>query len=220
MRQRWRLSACVLALGTVAGCTRSEPSIDPAVLAAHRERLVLAEEPDGVVGVLDVREMLAGPAEAEDEPLDDGSTDSAEPAGPPPQAASVNQDAAETIVVVGRIGGIPNPWKQARPDYPWLAGQAEFVIADASAAAEVEEHGHAHDDPEHDCPFCAAAADSDVVAVIRFKDKSGAVIPIGAKALFDLKGDETVVVRGKPEILGDAQDGVLLVEADGLYVRR
>jgi hypothetical protein len=208
-------------LGALAGCTRSEPAVDPAVLAAHRERLVLAEEPDGVVGVLDVREMLAGPADTVDKEQAEGTTDASESSQT--QASDVETtDAAlpETVVVVGRIGGIPNPWKQAQPHYPWTAGQAQFFMADAAAAAEVEEHAHAHDDPNHDCPFCAAAADSDVVAVVRFKDKAGKVIAIDAKQLFDLKGDETVVVRGKPQIVGDAKDGLLVVEADGLYVRR
>ena len=92
-------------------------------------------------------------------------------------------------------------------------------MADAAASAEVEDHGHAHD-PGHDCPFCAAAADSDVVAVVRFKDKAGKVIAIDAKQLFNLVGDETVVVRGKAELLGNATDRLLVVEADGLYVRR
>ena len=225
MPRSWQTPACWLALVAAAGCSQSEPDIDPAVVAAHRDRLVLAEEPDGVVGVLDVRELLAGPVEAVEEgpeaALEDGPAEGADSSAT--QAAASESTAwvlPETVVVVGRIGGIPNPWKQARPDYPWLAGQAEFVIADAAAAAEVEDHGHAHDDPDHECPFCAAAADSDVVAVVRFKDKSGKVIPIGAKQLFELQGDETVVVRGKAEILGDPKDGVLVVEADGLYVRR
>jgi hypothetical protein len=219
MPRSWRIPAWWLVLIAISGCTQSEPPVDPAVLAAHRERLVLGEEPDGAVGVLEVREMLAPPAEAEETSVGDPSN-AADSAAPPTDLAAGSQVPPEMVVVVGRIGGIPNPWKQARPDYPWLTGQAEFVIADAAAAAEIEDHGHAHDDPDHECPFCAAAADSNVVAVVRFKDKSGKVIAIDAKELFDLKGDETVVVRGKPEILGDAKDGVLLVEADGLYVRR
>jgi hypothetical protein len=214
MNLAMRVGACGLTLTVVLGCTQSKPAIDPDMLAAQRARLSLDEEPDGAAGVLDVREMLVG---TDDVPSQDSQPESTEnPSEPEPDTAA----RGAPVVVVGRIGGVPNPWKQARPDYPWSADQAEFVIADAAAAAEVEEHGHAHADADHDCPFCAAAANSDVVAVVRFHDEAGKVIPADARQLFNLQGEETVVVRGKAKILGDAQDGILLVEADGLYVRR
>lgn len=203
-----------LALLAAAGCTRTADTVDPQVLAGHRERLVLEEEPDGAVGVVDVREMLLGSEDADAE-------GESEPADASAEVATAEQPAApEAVVVVGRIGGVPNPWKQAQPDYPWSAGQAQFVIADPAAAAEVEDHGHAHDDPDHDCPFCAAAAHTDLVAVVRFKDEDGGILRIDARELFDLRGEETVVIRGKPQMLGDAKDGVVVIEADGLYVRR
>jgi hypothetical protein len=154
---------------------------------------------------------VVGSLEAEDPDLSSSTQE-----GPSPEKAAQ----PGPVVVVGKIGGVPNPWKQAHPDYPWTARQAQFVIADAAAAAEVEDHSHAHDDPHHDCPFCAEAAHSDVVAVVRFKDTQGRILPIDARKLFELAGGETVVVRGKPRLLGDKKDGVLVVEADGLYVRR
>lgn len=48
-------AALVMMAGT--GCNQS---VSPAVLAEHQARLVLAEEPDGVQTVLDVREALLG----------------------------------------------------------------------------------------------------------------------------------------------------------------
>lgn len=47
-----------LLLLTTIGC--SKPGADPAVIAAHQTRLTLAEEPDGVQTVADVRAMLLG----------------------------------------------------------------------------------------------------------------------------------------------------------------
>jgi hypothetical protein len=211
----------MVALAAAVGCTQSEPAIGPEILAAHRERFILAEEPDGVVDVMSARQLLTGSTQGADAigpPEATGTADADSEHSPVP--ASSESATPQTVVVVGRIGGIPNPWLQARPDYPWMAGQAEFVIADAEAAAEIADHGHAHDDPDHDCPFCAEAANSDVLAVVRFKDPAGQMIPIDAKRLFDLKGEETVVVRGKAEMLGDSKTGVLVVDADGLFVRR
>jgi hypothetical protein len=204
-----------------AGCAPTAEKVDSDLLAAHRGRLILNEEPEGVLGVVEVREMLAVP-------VDDASTKGADSSENPAAdlATAEPADAAQVpaeVVVVGRIGGVPNPWKQAQPDYPWSASQAQFVIADAAAATEVEEHshaGHAHEDPHHDCPFCAEAANSNVVAVVRFTDSDGKVIPVDARQLFELEGDETVVVRGKAHLLGDSKDGVLMVDANGLYVRR
>ena len=221
MRQALRSGGWTLALLAAAGCTRTADTVSPEILAAHRERLVLAEEPDGVVGVLDVREMLLGPADAG---ANGGSAADISKDASAHMAVPESPATPESVVVIGRIGGVPNPWKQGSPEYPWSPGKAEFVIADPAAAAEVEDHGHshghAHDDPDHECPFCATAANSDVVALVRFKDEDGDILRIDARELFDLNGEETVVVRGKPQMLGDAKDGVVVVEADGLYVRR
>jgi hypothetical protein len=209
----------MLLLLLAAGCSPSVQGPDPAIVAAHRQQLVLQEEPEGVVGVLEARELVVGPdegdaavGESSDDPSTAANTDvSTKPAEGP-----------QEVVIIGKVGGVPNPWKQAQPDYPWSPKQAQFVMADAAAAAEVEDHSHAHDhdDPDHDCPFCAEGAASQVVAVVCFKDEAGQVIPIDARQLFELKGEETVVVRGKAHLVGNAKDGVLMVDADGLYVRR
>jgi hypothetical protein len=53
------ITGALLAMVAV-GCGSSDSAIDPALLAEHQARLVLAEEPDGVLTVLDVREALLG----------------------------------------------------------------------------------------------------------------------------------------------------------------
>ena len=221
MKRHIAFLSVILVCGVMVGCTQSPTTaeVDPAVVQAHRTRLVLDEEPDGAVGVIDVREMLAGPTveQSDESPGDENSVDaSVTPAslttGPPTESAEV--------IVVGKIGGVPNPWKDAQPDYPWTKNQAKFVLADAAAAAEVEAHGsHHHDDPDHECPFCASAADSDAVAVIRFFDESGKVISIDARKLFEVKEDATVVVKGTARLVG-SKEGLLMIDADGIYVRR
>jgi len=195
--------AIILICGALVGCTQSPPAVevDPAVVQAHRERLVLDEEPDGAIGVIDVREMLAvGTVEQSDESTRD-------------------ENSVDESVRPASLSSQP-PTESAQPDYPWTKGQAKFVLADAAAATEVEEHGsHHHDDPDHECPFCASAANSDAVAVIRFFDEAGKVIPVDARRLFEAKEDATVVVVGTARLVG-SKEGLLMIDATGLYVRR
>lgn len=197
-RSGWWMAAIVL---VATGCTSTTADTpDPEVLSASREKFMLAEEPDGAVGVVDLRETLVGTEDTE--------------------TSTAAADRPEMVVLVARVGGVPNPWKDSKPDYPWSSGRAEFVVADAAAAAEIEGHGHAHDDPDHECPFCASHAHSDVVAIVRFTDEAGKILSIDARELFELEGDETVVVRGSPKFVGAGQDGLLVVDAEGIYVRR
>ena len=122
------------------------------------------------------------------------------------------------VVMVGRIGGLPNPWQKTEPGYPFVAGEAKFFLADPGAVAEHEGEGHGHAAGE-ECAFCAAhAADStSMLAVVQFKDKNGQVYPRDARQWFNLKGSETVVVHGKARLV---EGGLLVVDADGLYIRR
>jgi len=52
--------AALLSLVASTGCNQSSSAVPPAVLAGYQTRLVLAEEPDGAITVLDVREALLG----------------------------------------------------------------------------------------------------------------------------------------------------------------
>jgi hypothetical protein len=265
---------------TAMGC--GEPALDPAVLAQHRSRLTLADEPDGAQTVLEVRNVMFGeePAAEEHEHADhehadedeghahddhehEGDADHAaahaEDAGDDVEEgeqASADHDEADheqsdhehadhehgdedhadhdhehaeapakmpvisemDVVLVGAVGGVPNPSEQSHPEFPFAKGKAVFFLADPEAVAEVEEHEHKHA-PGEECSFCAAhAGDSaHMLAVVQFADEKGKPLPVDARELFELQEKETVVVRGKAKI---DPSGMLVVDATGLYVRR
>lgn len=122
------------------------------------------------------------------------------------------------VVIVGTVGGVPNPTSQSHPEFPFAQGEAMFFLADPEAAEEFAEHGHQHA-PGEECAFCAAhAADSsELLAVVQFHDENGKLLSVDSRELFDLKEKETVVVRGKARIV---PGGMMAVDATGLYVRR
>jgi hypothetical protein len=122
------------------------------------------------------------------------------------------------VVLVGTVGGVANPSQQTHPEFPFAKHQALFFLADPEAASEFEEHQHKHA-PGEECAFCSAhAADAaHLIAVVQFNDDKGEPLPVDARELFDLKEKETVVVRGKAKM---TPTGMLIVDADGLYVRR
>ena len=183
------LAATILA----AGC--EGPAVDPARVAAERGRLLMNEEPDDAQTVLEVRHAMLG---------EEGT----------PKALVPEREA----ILVGSIGGTPNPAEQTQRDFPFVAGRASFFLADPEFVAELEEHGH-HHAPGEECTFCAAhAADSaHALAAVQFKDAAGHVTPIDARTLFDLKEKDIVVVRGTVRI---AAGGAMTVDATGIYVRR
>jgi len=117
--------------------------------------------------------------------------------------------AADQAVLVGLIGGVPEPW---------TAGKASFIMADPAALLDLE--AEAHDGCSGDgCPFCSKKKDkaSTGLAVVRFEDGSGNLLPLDVRQLFDLQEKTMVVVRGK---VRRDELGYVVVEADGLYIRR
>jgi hypothetical protein len=208
--------------------------------------LTLAEEPDDAQTVLDVRAVMFGEdpaalhAELEHEHAEeaaehqDGGEEAAqaEHAGEEPEHADEDHEHEHAsldanaepkipemdVVLVGTVGGVANPSAQAQPDFPFAKDQALFFLSDPEAAAEFAEHGH-HHAPGEECAFCAAhAADAAaLLAVVQFNDENGKVLSVDARDLFDLKEQETVVVRGKARIV---PGGMLAVDATGLYIRR
>ncbi len=119
-----------------------------------------------------------------------------------------NLDPQRDVVVVGMIGGAPQPWTK---------GRAAFVIGDPALLMEVA-------DPDHECgpgcPHCAKKREerqAQGLAFVRFLDERGELISIDAQRLFGLQREQIVVVRGRAE-LDDL--GNLVVSANGLYVRR
>ncbi len=122
------------------------------------------------------------------------------------------------VVLVGSVGGVPNPSDQAMPDFPFAKNQAIFFLVDPEVAAEAEEHAHTHA-PGEECAFCAAhAGDSaHAIAVVQFPGENGKPLAVDARDLFELKEKEMVVVKGKAKA---NSDGSIIVDATGVYVRR
>ncbi|MCA9230503.1 MAG: hypothetical protein KDA57_07620 [Planctomycetales bacterium] len=294
------------------GCGQSAKNIDPELVATHRTRLTLTEEPDGAQVVPEVRNALLGIEEEhdshehdhgdhdehadhddhdheadqdhadhdddesdqdeaeddeddgdedgddedeadgddgdEDEDDEDGDDDEDEEADDDTEHAD-HEDHADhehegehahehadheeheheevvvvkatkpmNVVLVGQIGGLTNPWQETQPDFPFARNEASFFLSDPQSVAENEESGHVHADGE-ECAFCAAhAADrSSMLAMVRFLDEKGNVLPMDARQLFDVKEKDTVVVRGTARVI---EGGMMVVEADGLYIRR
>lgn len=117
------------------------------------------------------------------------------------------REAAATgeVVVVGRVGGVSQPWSK---------GQAAFIITDPTAGGD-----DAHVCTDDGCPFCAKKkqAETDAIAVVQFVDARGQVLPLDARQLFDLQVEQTIVVRGEAKV--DSL-GSLILSANGLYIRR
>jgi hypothetical protein len=224
------------ALGA-AGCNR-QAAVDPALVAEHRSRLALAEEPDGAQTVLEVRKAMFGEEgekaeHHEHEGEEHADEDHAEEENSANEHAEHDHDhdedaekeAAKTpvvsemdVVLVGAVGGVPNPSEQANPEFPFSKGKAAFFLADPEFVAEAEEHAHQHADGE-ECAFCEAHAheSAHALALVQFADERGKPLGVDARQLFELKEKETVVVRGKAKL---DPSGLLTVDATGLYVRR
>jgi hypothetical protein len=195
----------------LAGC--GGPTADPALVAKYRNSWQLADEPAGGQAVAEIRELVAAPAESSlTESAAGGPPQEAAAAAPPPAAAR-----SVAVVVVGSVGGLPNPSAQSQPDYPFDKGRAVVFLADPATVAEHESGGHQHA-PGEECAFCAAhAADmADMLAVVRFRDEQGKVAAVDIRDLFGLQEKDTVVVRGVARL----EAGMLVVDADGLYLRR
>lgn len=220
----------VVAAALIAGCVEPAAKVDPELLANHRAKLLLSDEPAGAQAVLDVREMFTGPiAEIHAETHDEGDADAGEVIEFTMDAVADNDDDAtattravatgpQQVVVVGQIGGMPNPWCDSEPAFPWKEGMATVFVIDPGTAADFAESEHAHED-SCDCPFCARHAADNVasVAVVNFLDDAGEVIDIRADQLLGVAKDETVVIRGTARLQGGE---MLVIDADGVYVRR
>ena len=122
------------------------------------------------------------------------------------------------VVLVGQVGGLANPWKETQPDFPFTKNKAVFFLADPIAVVENEESGHNHA-PGEECAFCEAhAADqSKMLAMVRFLDEKGDVLPMDVRKLFDVKVTDTIVIHGSAQVV---EGGMLVVDATGLYIRR
>lgn len=209
--------SALLAVSTVAtaaclvGCNSSDQNYYEA------SDFLLAEEPNIVRTVYDVRATLLERGMHDHEHDHAEHSENAEEHGHD-ASATAGPAGPISVSMVGVVGGLTNPWQKTEPDFPFVEGRAKFFLADPGGVAAHQAEGHSHA-PGEDCAFCAAHAsdDTELLAVVQFEDKDGQVIRRDARQLFDLKGSETVVVLGTARIV---EGGLLVVEADALYVRR
>lgn len=165
-------------------------SANRAEMAGHRARLRLAELPKERQEVLVVQQQLVADKKRPDAPK------------------------SRSVVLVGRIGGMPNVWPDSHPDFPWYGGQASFFLVDSKIAAQFASHAKAHGG--EDCAFCRQLAERNAhaIAVVNLVDPQGKIIKIDARELLGLKEGQTVVIRGRARLLAGT---MLVVDADGVY---
>ncbi|MDZ4657514.1 MAG: hypothetical protein SH868_08025 [Bythopirellula sp.] len=230
----------LLALSAVhvgqVGCTKS--TLDPALLAKHKETFTLAAEPDDVQTVYEVREVLLGHTEEEhdhsaedhaaeehaheegDEHDHDESEHAHEDHADHDHAAHDHEypTEAKEVAMVGQVGGLANPWEETQPEFPFASRFAIFFLADPQAVAEHAEEGHVHA-PGEECAFCAAHAEenSELFAMVRLVDDNGKPLAVDVRELFDVKENDTVVVKGTAQVV---EGGMLVMKASGVYVRK
>jgi hypothetical protein len=167
-------------------------AVDPGQIAAQRQQFTLAERPADAQGVLDLRRKL----------------DSAKR---PDGSAKLDE-----VVVTGQIGGLPNPWGDTHPEFPWYADQASFFLVDTEVAAQFAKHAKEHGG-DVDCPFCRRLATKNVnaIAVVNLMDEQDRIPKVDARQLLDLKPGQVVVVRGTADLLGGS---FVVINAKGIFV--
>jgi hypothetical protein len=110
------------------------------------------------------------------------------------------------VVLIGKVG--------AGDSTPWEQGKTVFLISENGTVEESRDH----DAPGHDaenCPFCKRRKKRSM-AMVRFVDKDGQVLPFDARELLGVKENQVVVVKGLAKV-NDLD--VLVVTADGIHLR-
>lgn len=239
------LVAAIACLGQL-GCTKS--SIDPALLAQHKAKYTLSDEPQDVQTVFEVREVLLGHTgeghdheHAEEEHSHEGET--AEEHAAHAHEGEEHSHEGETaeehaahahdhehdhehvfpteskeVAMVGQVGGLANPWEETQPEFPFATHFAVFFLADPQAIAEHAEEGHVHA-PGEECAFCAAHAEENSEQFAMVR-----LVDDNGKVLpLDIREFFDVKEGDTVVVKGTAQiveGGMLVVKASGLYVRK
>lgn len=109
------------------------------------------------------------------------------------------------VTVLGRIGGIENPWTE---------GEASFVISDPTFVSAIDTKHECGDE----CPYCAkeSQAQLDSMAFVQMVDEQGRVVRTDARELLGVAEDQVIVVRGTASL---NRGGHIVIAARGLYVR-
>jgi hypothetical protein len=110
----------------------------------------------------------------------------------------------QDVVVVGRIGGRPNPW---------IKGMAAFPIVDRSLTPCNEIEGDTCKTP---WDYCCEADLPKATVLVMFTDESGKVIKKDPRELLQVKELQTVVVTGKAK---RDKAGNVTVLASKLHIR-
>ncbi len=117
------------------------------------------------------------------------------------------------VVLTGKIGSVPNPWPELEENFPWGRDRQVVFIVDPTTAAAFADSQHTH--AGDDCVFCARRKQGLPLSIAAVKLGAS---PIDLKKAFDLREGDTVVVRGKAKLLGDAETSLIDVTADGIYI--
>ncbi len=167
---------------------------ETADVAAQRSRLQLANVPQEPASVLATIQQLKA------------------------KKSPQGQPASQEVTVTGQIGGMPNPWNDSHPDFPFFAGQASFFLLDSKIATQFAHHAK-HHGGSHNCAFCQrlAAKSAHTIAVVNFVDENGEILKIDSRELLGLEENQRVIIRGRAEMLGGT---MLVIHADGVHVRR
>ncbi len=194
------LTAGLCVAASLVGCefnsSTTTAGVDPNKVKELQTAFTLADEPTEVMGIEELRDKLIA------DNKEDGK----------------NEETISTqpvdVTLLGRIGGVVD---KNNPTFPWEKDKASFVMCDPAAAAELAEHVEAHGGEDHDCPFCNKAKEKAALAqaYVQFQD-AGETVEVDARKLFELSGEELVVIQGKAKLTV----GMLMVDANKIYVRR
>lgn len=120
-------------------------------------------------------------------------------------AARESSEDGAPLVLVGRIGGVANPW---------IEGRAAFTLMDPSLT--VVEQGAGDDAGEVCLDDCCAAERAESTTLVKFVDEDGQVVPVDSRRLLGVKEEDMVVIQGTTK---KSEDGAFSVLATGLFVR-
>ncbi|MBI1903395.1 MAG: hypothetical protein HYS13_20020 [Planctomycetia bacterium] len=112
----------------------------------------------------------------------------------------------DDLVVVGRIGGSPNPW---------VEGFAQFSIVDRSLKACSEREGDSCPTPWDFC--CDQSILAKSMVEVKIVDETGQTVAAGAKDFLGVKELDTIVVKGKAK---KDDKGNVSILASQIYVKR
>jgi len=225
-------------LATSGGCntaTSTAAGVDTALLEKSQSQFVATEEPADPEGVEELFARMNGTDDTEGEsgPIEvtllgrvGGKASKDHPIG-----SDFPWDSGKAVFVISdpSAAGAESTADSSEHDHDEHAGH-EHGEHDGHDHDGDDHDGHDHDAAEHGhaaesksahkddcpCPFCANGKEAPIQAIVQFSDDSGSPIQIDARKLFDLMGDEIIVVKGTANLTV----GMLMIDAKQIHVRR